>query len=74
MTAPNQWTELLTCSNCSMSGLARLSQPEKRAFDFSVEGIPTRFQVVRLEFERYLLLCSLRSAGAHQIAGAGPFN
>jgi hypothetical protein len=50
MIASNQWTELLTCSNCRMSGLARLSQPEKRAFDFSVEAIPTGFKVVRMEF------------------------
>ena len=50
MTAPNQWTELLTCSTCRMSGLARLSQPGERAFDFSVEAIPTGFKVVRLKF------------------------
>jgi hypothetical protein len=50
MTALNQWTELLTCSNCGMSGSARLSQREKRAYDFSVEAIPSGFKVVRLEF------------------------
>jgi hypothetical protein len=33
-----------------MSGAARLSQPEKRAYDFSVEAIPTGFKVVRMEF------------------------
>ena len=50
MIASNQWTELLTCSNCGMSGSARLSQPEKRAYDFSVEAIPAAFKIVRLEF------------------------
>jgi hypothetical protein len=50
MTAPNQWTELLTCSNCGMSGSASFSKPEKRAYDFSVEAIPTGFKVVRMEF------------------------
>jgi hypothetical protein len=50
MTALNQWTELLTCSNCRNSGLARLSQSEKGAFDFSVEAIPSGFKVVRMEF------------------------
>jgi hypothetical protein len=50
MTAPNRWTELLVCSNCGMSGTARLSQREKRAFDFSVEAIPAGFKVVQLEF------------------------
>jgi hypothetical protein len=33
-----------------MSGPARLSKPEKRAYDFSVESIPAGFKVVRLEF------------------------
>ena len=33
-----------------MSGSARLSQPVKRAYDFSVEAIPVGFKVVRLEF------------------------
>ena len=47
----NQWIELLTCSNCGMSGAAHLSQSEKRgAFDYSVEAIPTGFKVVRMEF------------------------
>ena len=50
MTAPNQWTELLTCSNCGMSGSARLSRPEKRAYDFKVEAVPAGFKVVRVEF------------------------
>ena len=31
-------------------GIARFSRPEKRAYDFSVEGIPAGFKVVRLEF------------------------
>jgi uncharacterized protein YbaR (Trm112 family) len=50
MTALNQWTELLACPNCGMSGSARLSRPEKRAHDFNVEAIPAGFKVVRLEF------------------------
>jgi hypothetical protein len=50
MTASDKWTELLTCPNCGMSGPARLSKPEKRAYDFSVEAIPAGFKVVRLEF------------------------
>jgi hypothetical protein len=50
MIALDQWTELLTCSNCGMSGSAQLSQPEKRVYDFSVEAIPAGFKVVRLEF------------------------
>jgi hypothetical protein len=50
MMANNQWTELLTCPNCGVSGSARLSRPEKRAYDFSVEAIPAGFKVVRLEF------------------------
>jgi hypothetical protein len=33
-----------------MSGSARLSQPEKRAYDFSVEAVPTGFKVVRMEY------------------------
>jgi hypothetical protein len=50
MSASDQWTELLTCSNCGMSGSARLSKPETRAYDFSVEAVPAGFKVVRLEF------------------------
>jgi hypothetical protein len=50
MTAGDRWTELLTCSNCGTSGPARLLRPEKRAFDFHVETIPTGFKVVRSEF------------------------
>ena len=50
MITSNQWTELLTCSNCGMSGSTRLSRPEKRSYDFSVEAIPAGFKVVRLEF------------------------
>jgi hypothetical protein len=50
MKASDQWTELLTCPNCGMSGSARLSKPENRAYDFSVEAIPAGFKVVRLEF------------------------
>jgi hypothetical protein len=46
----DKWTELLNCSNCGMSGSARLSQPEKRAYDFSVEAVPTGFKVVRMEY------------------------
>ena len=50
MIASNRWTELLTCSNCGMSGSARLSRLEKRAHDFSMEAIPAAFKIVRLEF------------------------
>ena len=50
MIVSNRWSELVTCSNCGMSGSARLSQPVKRAYDFSVEAIPTGFRVVRMEF------------------------
>jgi hypothetical protein len=50
MIARDQWSELLTCSNCGMLGSARLSRPEKRAYDFRVEAIPAGFKVVRLEF------------------------
>jgi hypothetical protein len=46
----DKWTELLTCSNCGMSGSARPSQPEKRAYDFSVEAVPAGFKVVRMDF------------------------
>ena len=49
MIVSNRWTELLTCSNCGMSGSTRL-RPEKRAYDFSTEAIPAAFEVVRLEF------------------------
>ena len=50
MIVDDQWTELLACSNCGISGSARFSRPEKRAYDFSVEAIPAGFKVVRLEF------------------------
>jgi uncharacterized protein YbaR (Trm112 family) len=50
MKVGDRWTELLTCPNCKMSGPALLSRPERRAFDFSVETIPTGFKVVRSEF------------------------
>jgi hypothetical protein len=50
MIVSNRWSELVTCSNCGMSGSARLSLPVKRAYDFSVEAIPAGFKVVRLEF------------------------
>jgi hypothetical protein len=33
-----------------MSGSTRLSRPEKRAYDFSVEAIPAGFKVVCMEF------------------------
>ena len=48
--AHDKWTELLTCSNCGMSGSARLSRPKKRAYDFNVEAVPAGFKVVRVEF------------------------
>jgi hypothetical protein len=50
MIARTQWIESLTCPNCGMSGSACLSQPGKRAYDFSVEAIPVGFKVVRLQF------------------------
>jgi hypothetical protein len=48
--AHDKCTELLTCSNCGMSGSALLSRPEKRAYDFNVEAVPAGFKVVRVEF------------------------
>jgi hypothetical protein len=50
MKASDQWIELLTCSKCGMSGSARLSRPNERVYDFSVEAIPAGFKVVRMEF------------------------
>ena len=50
MTAGTQWTELLTCPNCGQSGLVRLSQPEGRVYDFSVDAVPAGFKVVRTEY------------------------
>ena len=59
MIASNRWTELLTCSNCGMSGSARLSRLEKRAHDFSMEAIPAAFKIVRLEFgETFCRACN----------------
>jgi hypothetical protein len=49
MTPSDQWTELVRCPHCGVSGTARLSKPEKRPFDFSVEAIPAGFKVIRLE-------------------------
>ena len=46
----DQWIELLTCSNCGISGSAHLSRPEKRVYEFSVEAIPAGFKIVRMEF------------------------
>jgi hypothetical protein len=37
-------------ANCGQSGLIHLSQPEGRAYDFSVEAIPAGFKVVRAEY------------------------
>jgi hypothetical protein len=48
--AHDKWTELLTCSNCGMSGPAHFSRPEKRAYDFNVEAVPAGFKIVRVEF------------------------
>jgi hypothetical protein len=50
MKAGDPWTESLACSNCGRSGSARLSQPKKRSFDFTVEAISAGFKIVRLEF------------------------
>ena len=50
MMAGTKWTELLTCPNCRRSGLIHLSQPEGRAYDFSVEAVPAGFKVVRAEY------------------------
>jgi len=50
MSAGTKWTELLTCPNCRQSGLIHLSQPEGRAYDFSVEVVPAGFKVVRAEY------------------------
>src|ERR1700751_4008421 len=60
MTTGDQWTELLACSRCGLSGRARLSQPENQPFDFSVEAIPPGFKVVRLEFGKvfYCEVCN----------------
>jgi hypothetical protein len=55
MTAGCRWIELLACPNCGTSGQAHLSRPEKRAFDFSVETIPTGFKVVRSDFGKIFL-------------------
>jgi hypothetical protein len=55
--AHDTWTELLTCSNCGMSGSARLSRPEKRAYDFKVEAVPAGFKVVRVEFGGEAFYC-----------------
>ena len=71
--AHDKWTELLTCSNCGMSGSARLSRPEKRAYDFNVETVPAGFKVVRVEFGEGLLLRSLQSTGGHPMASGGLF-
>ena len=59
--AHDKWTELLTCSNCGMSGSARLSRPEKRAYDFKVEAVPAGFKVVPVEFGEafYCEACNL---------------
>jgi hypothetical protein len=48
--AHDNWTELLKCSNCGMSGPAHLSRPEKRAYNFNVVAVPAGFKVVRVEF------------------------
>ena len=50
MTAGTQWTELLTCTDCGQSGPVRLSQPEGRVYDFSVEAVPAGFRVVHTEY------------------------
>ena len=50
MIAGTNWTELLTCPDCRQSGLIHLSQPEGRAYDFSVEAMPVGFKVVCTEF------------------------
>jgi hypothetical protein len=67
MTASDQWTELLTCSNCGMSGSARLSQPEKRVYDFSVEAIPAGFKVVRMEFGKIFFCETCNQPARHQM-------
>ena len=64
MITHDKWTELLNCSNCGMSGSARLSQPEKRAYDFSVEAVPTGFKVVRMEYGE-TFFCEARNQPAH---------
>ncbi len=48
MQGSDQWTELVSCPNCGMTGAARLSKAKKGAFDFRVEAIPAGFS--RLEF------------------------
>jgi hypothetical protein len=58
MTAGTQWTELLTCPNCGQSGTVHLSQPEGRAYDFSVEDVPVGFKVVRTEYGE-IFFCSI---------------
>jgi hypothetical protein len=50
MRAGTKWTELLTCPDCGQSGPVHLSQPEGRVYDFSVEGVPAGFKVVRTEY------------------------
>jgi hypothetical protein len=50
MKAGDQWTELLACWSCGLSGTAHFSQPEKLSYDFSVEAIPLGFKVVGSEF------------------------
>src|SRR5690349_11458220 len=60
----DQWTELLACSRCGLSGQARLSQPENRSFDFRVEAIPPGFKVVRLEFGE-IFYCEVCNQPAH---------
>jgi hypothetical protein len=67
MTPPNQWTELLSCSKCRISGFARFSQPKERAYDFIVEAIPAGFKVVRLEFGD-TFYCEACDQPAHQSA------
>jgi hypothetical protein len=50
MMAGTKWTELLTRPSCRQSGPIHLSQPEGRAYDFSVEAVPAGFKVVRTEY------------------------
>jgi hypothetical protein len=61
--ASNRRIELLRCANCGMSGSARLSQPEERPYNFSVDAIPVGFKVVRLEFGEtfYCKACNLQA-------------
>jgi hypothetical protein len=46
----DQWTEILRCPNCALTGVALLSQPTGPNFGIAVDHLPAGFKLVTSQY------------------------